>query len=235
MRQQVPLRGTEIPTGDIGITSNTGVFCMRKLFIGCYNPSIILTYMGTISAITGIGVLLSNKTLGSIEPMGVAMITLIISGLCDMFDGAVARRCKRTEQEKEFGIQLDSLSDTVSFVAFPACMLIRMTDFHIVGLLIAALYVFTGIMRLGWFNITTETSGGIYSGLPVTFAAVIFPTFYLILSFLKLGYTALIFQCLFALVAILFVTNFKTKKIGIKKLSLLIIPAVLGIVALILL
>ena len=208
---------------------------MRKLFIGVYNPSIILTYIGTISAITGIGILLSNKSFFAVESMGLAMIALIVSGVCDMFDGAVARRCKRTEQEKEFGIQLDSLSDTISFVAFPACMLIRMTDFSIIGLIIAALYVFTGIMRLGWFNITTETSGGVYSGLPVTFSSLIFPTFWLLFSFLKLPYTNVIFQVLFAIVAILFVTNFKTKKIGIKKLSFLLIPAILGIVALILL
>ncbi|MBO5221920.1 MAG: CDP-alcohol phosphatidyltransferase family protein [Clostridia bacterium] len=208
---------------------------MRKLFIGVYNPSIILTYIGTISAITGIGILLSNKSFFAVESMGLAMIALIVSGVCDMFDGAVARRCKRTEQEKEFGIQLDSLSDTVSFVAFPACMLIRMTDFSIIGLIIAALYVFTGIMRLGWFNITTETSGGVYSGLPVTFSSLIFPAFWLLFSFLKVPYTNVIFQVLFAIVAILFVTNFKTKKIGIKKLSFLLIPAILGIVALILL
>ncbi len=208
---------------------------MRKLFIGVYNPSIILTYIGTISAITGIGILLSNKSFFAVESMGLAMIALIVSGVCDMFDGAVARRCKRTEQEKEFGIQLDSLSDTISFVAFPACMLIRMTDFSIIGLIIAALYVFTGIMRLGWFNITTETSGGVYSGLPVTFSSLIFPTFWLLFSFLKVPYTNVIFQVLFAIVAILFVTNFKTKKIGIKKLSFLLIPAILGIVALILL
>ena len=208
---------------------------MRKLFIGVYNPSIILTYIGTISAITGIGILLSNKSFFAVESMGLAMIALIVSGVCDMFDGAVARRCKRTEQEKEFGIQLDSLSDTVSFVAFPACMLIRMTDFSIIGLIIAAFYVFTGIMRLGWFNITTETSGGVYSGLPVTFSSLIFPAFWLLFSFLKVPYTNVIFQVLFAIVAILFVTNFKTKKIGIKKLSFLLIPAILGIVALILL
>ena len=208
---------------------------MRKLFIGVYNPSIILTYIGTISAITGIGILLTNKTCFNIAPMGLAMIALIIAGVCDMFDGAVARCCKRTDQEKEFGIQLDSLSDTVSFVAFPACMLIRMTDMHIVGLLIAAFYVFTGIMRLGWFNITTETSGGVYSGLPVTFSAVIFPTFWLLFSFLEVPHTDIIFQGIFALVALLFITNFKTKKIGIKKLSFLLIPAALGIAALILL
>ena len=208
---------------------------MKKLFIGVYNPSIILTYIGTISAITGIGVLLADKSFFSVESMGLAMIALIVSGVCDMFDGAVARRCKRTEQEKEFGIQLDSLSDTVSFVAFPACMLIRMTGFSILGLIIAAFYVFTGIMRLGWFNITTETSGGVYSGLPVTFSSLIFPSFWLLFSFLDIPRPDIVFQILFAVVAVLFVTNFKTKKIGIKKLSFLLIPAVLGIIALILL
>ena len=208
---------------------------MKKLFIGVYNPSIILTYIGTISAITGIGILLSNKTWFSIAPMGLAMIALIVAGICDMFDGAVARCCKRTEQEKEFGIQLDSLSDTVAFVAFPACMLIYVTDFSIIGLIIAAFYVFTGIMRLGWFNITTETSGGVYSGLPVTFSAVIFPTFYLLFSFFEVPCFPIVFQCLFALVALLFITNFKTRKLSIKYLSLLIIPAIIGIVALILL
>ena len=208
---------------------------MRKLFIGVYNPSIILTYVGMVSAILGIGALLKNSQIGDLNAMGVAMIALIISGVCDMFDGAVARRCKRTEQEKQFGIQLDSLADTVSFVVFPACMLIFMADFKPVSLLIACFYAFAGIMRLGWFNITTETSGGMYSGLPVTFSAVIFPAFYLAFSFFKVSYPHIWFQVLFAVVAILFITNFKTKKVGIKKLCFLLIPAVLGIVALILL
>ncbi|MBP3300787.1 MAG: CDP-alcohol phosphatidyltransferase family protein [Clostridia bacterium] len=208
---------------------------MRKLFIGVYNPSIILTYVGMISAILGIGVLITQKTLGAIDPIGLAMIALIVSGVCDMFDGAVARRCKRTEQEKQFGIQLDSLADTISFVVFPASMLIFIANFGPVSLLIACFYAFAGIMRLGWFNITTETSGGVYSGLPVTFSSVIFPTFYLALSFFEVPRLDIIFQVLTAVVGVLFITNFKTKKIGIKKLCFLLIPAIIGIVALILL
>lgn len=208
---------------------------MRKLFIGVYNPSIILTYVGMISAILGIGVLISQKTVGAMDSMGLAMIALIVSGICDMFDGAVARRCKRTEQEKQFGIQLDSLADTISFVVFPACMLIFLANFQPVSLLIACFYAFAGIMRLGWFNITTETSGGVYSGLPVTFSSVIFPAFYLVLSFCEVPRLDIIFQVLTAIVGVLFITNFKTKKIGIKKLCFLLIPAIVGIVALILL
>ena len=44
------------------------------------------------------------------------VMCLAISGLCDMFDGKIARTKKnRTEVEKRFGIQIDSLSDIVCF------------------------------------------------------------------------------------------------------------------------
>ena len=36
-----------------------------------------------------------------------------------MFDGVVARKCKRTEDEKRFGVELDSLVDVVNFVVLP--------------------------------------------------------------------------------------------------------------------
>ena len=45
-----------------------------------------------------------------------AVFCLALSGLCDMFDGKIARRKKdRTEDEKKFGIQIDSLCDVVCF------------------------------------------------------------------------------------------------------------------------
>ena len=44
----------------------------------------------------------------------------MFSGFCDMFDGIVARTKKdRTDEEKRFGIQLDSLSDIVCFGVLP--------------------------------------------------------------------------------------------------------------------
>ena len=49
-----------------------------------------------------------------------ALFCLAFSGLCDMFDGKVARtKANRTEDEKRFGIQIDSLCDVVCFGAFP--------------------------------------------------------------------------------------------------------------------
>ena len=82
--------------------------------IGFYNYTVILTYMSLISAITGM-------TFAHAGMFGAAIFCLALSGFFDMFDGKVARRKKdRTDDEKLFGIQLDSLCDVVAFGAFPA-------------------------------------------------------------------------------------------------------------------
>ena len=142
---------------------------MKKPFLGVYNPSIILTYLGVFFSVTGMAILFSTERADASENMKWVLILLVLAGICDMFDGLVARRCKRTEKEKQFGIQLDSLADTVSFVAFPACILLFMCGLDVAGIIIAFFYIFAGIMRLGWFNVTTEENKGVYQGMPVTF------------------------------------------------------------------
>lgn len=201
---------------------------MKKPLIGVYNPTIWLTYIGIFCAIIGIGLLLCAGS------MDTAMILLILSGVCDMFDGVVARRFKRTEQEKQFGIQLDSLADTVSFVVFPAVILLAVTQSHPLCMIIACFYVFAGIMRLGWFNVTTEENKGFYQGLPVTFSALIFPLCYLVLRLLNLDVFHIVYPALFACVGLLFILNFRMKKPGIKVLLLFAVLAVAVIAGLLL-
>lgn len=202
---------------------------MKKLLIGVYNPTIWLTYIGVFCAIIGISLLLCSG------PLDTVMILLILSGVCDMFDGMVARCFKRTEKEKEFGIQLDSLADTVSFVVFPAVILLKVTPHHLPYMVIACLYVFAGIMRLGWFNVTTEENRGFYQGLPVTFSALIFPLCYLVLRLLNLDIFSMVYPALLACVSLLFILNFRMKKPGIKVLLLIAVLAVVGIAGLLLL
>lgn len=201
---------------------------MKKPLIGVYNPTIWLTYIGVFCAIIGISLLLCAGS------MDTAMILLILSGVCDMFDGVVARRFKRTEQEKQFGIQLDSLADTVSFVVFPAVILLAVTQSHPLCMIIACFYVFAGIMRLGWFNVTTEENKGFYQGLPVTFSALIFPLCYLVLRLLNLDVFHIVYPALFACVGLLFILNFRMKKPGIKVLLLFAVLAVAVIAGLLL-
>ena len=83
-------------------------------FIGFYDYTVILTYLSLVCAVTGM-------TLSSQGSFGWAIFCLFLSGVCDGFDGTVARSKKnRTADEKAFGIQLDSLCDVISFGVFPA-------------------------------------------------------------------------------------------------------------------
>ena len=84
--------------------------------IGFYDYTMVLTYLSLLSATTGIVVSLSG---GGHPYLG--CLFLLVCGLCDAFDGKVARTKKdRTRMEQNFGIQIDSLSDIVAFGVLPA-------------------------------------------------------------------------------------------------------------------
>ena len=71
--------------------------------IGKWNKSVILTYIGLAFAVAGI-------FLASREGcLNYAWCCLMAAGVCDLFDGAVARKVKRTDEEKKFGVELDSM------------------------------------------------------------------------------------------------------------------------------
>lgn len=68
--------------------------------IGYYNYTVILTYLSLASAI--LGMFLACGFNGSEAHPVYGIICLMISGLCDMFDGKIARTKKdRTEPEKK--------------------------------------------------------------------------------------------------------------------------------------
>lgn len=84
---------------------------MKKLFLGVYHPSVILTYIGVVISVFGIF---------CVNDLYLAVILLMVAGLCDAFDGIFARRYKRTKLQEDFGVQIDSLADLISFGVFPA-------------------------------------------------------------------------------------------------------------------
>ena len=84
------------------------------MFLGFYSYTVVLTYLGLISSVFGMTQALEGH-------FRTAISCLVISGICDMLDGRVARSKKdRTDDEKKFGIQIDSLCDLVCFCVFPA-------------------------------------------------------------------------------------------------------------------
>lgn len=175
----------------------------KKLIIGYYNKSVVLTYVGIIISVVGMLNLADTDT---------ALICLILAGICDLFDGVVARKCKRTDKEKEFGVQIDSLADVISFLIFPAAFVLYNSDNKIIATVVGGIYILAGIERLGWFNVNTvEGNKGYYDGLPVTYAALILPILNVALQILKLQYKYTNYFVLI-LLAILYIANVKIKK-----------------------
>lgn len=180
------------------------------MFIGKWNKSVILTYIGLVTSI--VGMFLCYRFENSINW---AISCLIIAGICDLFDGAIARKCKRTEEEKNFGIQLDSLVDTISFIALPVTILFKMQMNSWYQLIIIAIFAICGIARLAYFNISVEdnnTPVKYYCGLPVTFTALILPVFYLLKYAVPVDIFNVLYTVLVLVVAILNILNIKILK-----------------------
>lgn len=202
------------------------------MFIGRYNKSLIITYVGVIFAITGMYFAFLAK-------FKISIICLIASGICDLFDGKFARMCKRTKEDEMFGIQLDSLADTIDFVAFPIVLGLCLGFnewYQIVGYAFLAM---AGVQRLSHFNVLVmnkKDSGPVksYSGLPVTSTSISYPIFWLISNWVSYSTYSIIYTVLTFLTAFLFIANIKIPKFKGIAYPILVVVAIAGIVALIL-
>ena len=177
---------------------------MKRLFIGVYTPANGVTYIGIAAAVIGIAHAGNAK---------LAMLMLLLSGICDLFDGRVARMFPRTDTEKRFGIQLDSFADTVSFVIFPAVFLVTQAPGY-GSVLIAVVYVFAGVTRLCWFDITTDGNTKYFQGVPVTYMGLFLPALYAIRALFRIPDVTWIAEALLIVMAVLYILNIRVKKPG---------------------
>lgn len=190
--------------------------------IGFYSYTVILTYLGLASA--AFGMMLSLQGYAKY-----ALFCLAFSGLCDMFDGKVARAKKdRTEDEKQFGIQIDSLCDVVCFGAFPMVLCYSMGMRGLAGMAILVFYMTAGVIRLAFFNVMeekrqneTSQARGYYQGLPITSIAIILPLFCTLRPLLGHRFLSELHICILT-VGMLFILNFQFKKPGWRMLSFLV-------------
>lgn len=179
--------------------------------IGFYNYTVIATYLGFASAFLGCHFAVNHQTKN-------ALFCLILAGCFDMVDGKIASTRSRTTDEKNFGIQIDSLCDLVSFGVLPALLL---QCFHLpsyISVVLGSLFTLSALIRLSYFNVTelnrqaqTNEHRAFYEGLPVTCDALILPFTYLFSPLLgeSFGwfYSAALLLC-----GILFLAPFKLKK-----------------------
>lgn len=102
--------------------------------------------------------ILSQPNLNA-DAIGRAAVLLLFAMLFDLLDGRVARM---TKTQSNFGIELDSLADVISFGVAPALLVYQSSLKHFgdAGMLAAFLFVACGVIRLARFNVTARSPKG---------------------------------------------------------------------------
>lgn len=181
--------------------------------IGFYNYTVWLTYIGMLSSVIGIGLAAGGNVTA-------AVICLMFSGLCDMFDGIVARTKKdRTDEEKRYGIQLDSLSDVVCFGVLPFVIGVKSGADDWWQISIMALFALAGLIRLAYYNVTEETrqqhtdeKRKHYLGVPITSSALTVPLLFCFHGLIGTDSFAIAYTLLLLVNGAMFVTPIQVKK-----------------------
>lgn len=130
-----------------------------------------------------------------------AAIMLVLAAISDYFDGKLA---KITGQQNNFGRELDSLADTVSFGVAPAIfgfMLIQ-TPLAVISFTI---FLFCGILRLARYNIMNFKDS--FQGMPITLNGIIIPLVYFLDAPIKF------YPYIYLVLGVLMVSSLRIKKI----------------------
>lgn len=175
---------------------------------------------------------LGNLSLGVVsillvfnEYAGMAAIMVIIAMLLDGVDGRVARALNA---QSEFGKELDSLADVVSFGVAPAFIMyvVALQDVApAISWTVTALFPICGAIRLARFNVRSSTPGS-FTGLPIPAAGCILAT----LAFFQQDVSSVVFIITSVVLAFLMVSNIRYpsfKGIGIPRKSLWIVPIII--------
>ena len=124
------------------------------------NVANIITAINLIAGVVSLILVMSEN-----YPLAAAMV--LLAALLDSMDGRVARHLQVTS---DFGKELDSLADLVSFGVAPAILAHTMVlvPLGLPGLAVTIIFVVCGALRLARYN-TTSFSGS-YEGMPITAA-----------------------------------------------------------------
>lgn len=179
----------------------------------------ILTYVGLILAVLGMQLCF----VGNID---LAVMCLLIAGICDGFDGAFARKLRK-DGDPNFGVELDSLVDIISSGVFPVVICLSMGFNNILDLVIYSIFLVCGVGRLAYYNITSKENSGYFTGVPITVSTILLPLIYVITK------KEIVFVGSLLALSVAYISNFKIKKLNLKSKIALSVVGVLFILFLI--
>ena len=113
---------------------------------------------------------------GDVSPaqLNQAALAIFFAIFFDAFDGRVARM---TKTQSDFGVELDSLADVISFGAAPALLLYKwaLAPLGFFGFFLSFAFAACGALRLARFNVLAHRgekgSSRFFVGLPIPLAA----------------------------------------------------------------
>lgn len=178
-----------------------------------FNKANIVTFVGLMIAIVGMIFCFTDK-------IDFAVVCLAICGICDGFDGTIARKLRKKD-DGGFGIQLDSLVDIVASGILPIIICISLNYLQPIECVIYILFIICGVTRLAYYNIHTFEDNKNFVGFPITSSTIILPLIYFLLR------NEMILIASIFLLAILFIVPIKIKKLSFKGK---IILSVLGVI-----
>ena len=156
------------------------------------STAVLPSFVTVLNALSGLGAIhyatkdaIGSLTEASLSNLQTAAWLLGLSMLFDMLDGRLARMTRRTS---DFGGQLDSLCDAISFGVAPAILMLRTVtpilakintlghDWHLERIVwsVAGVYLACAVLRLARFNVENEPDEAAhmdFRGLPTPGAA----------------------------------------------------------------
>lgn len=143
------------------------------------------------------------------EEFSTAILCIVCAMVLDAMDGRAARMLKI---EGDFGKELDSLADIVTFGVAPSLMLYHVSFYElgVMGIAVTGLFPICGALRLARFNIETHKKSNYFVGLPITASGVILALFSVNVAFFSIPFVMFILLTLsFLMVSNIKFPNFK--------------------------
>lgn len=170
----------------------------------------ITTLLGLLSAL--LGIYFAMQGLFYYAVIGGAWAVLF-----DWMDGFIASKMKgRTNDDRAFGAQMDSLIDIVSFGVLPAVILLSYANFNPWYLPGAFAIVGACAIRLSYFNIYGLTGGKMYTGLAVDYNGILVSLAFLAERFLDKAEFSIVLYILIVLIVFLNLSSLQIPKFSKK-------------------
>jgi len=177
----------------------------------------ICSLLGLLSALFGI----YFAILGNFSASIIGVLWAVLFG---WYDGIIARNMKgRTKEQGEFGSQLDSMIDIVSFGMLPAILLLSYGNYSFWFMPGAFVIVATATIRLSYFNIYGLIDSKTYKGLALDNNVLILAFVFLFESLFSHSTFSILIYALLMILSAFNLSGIPTPKFGGKWVYVLIV------------